>query len=578
VLQRPFLTVVLAVAGGCWSVAAIAALTQHSGVTTTYAAASAAAAAVFLIAGLGLYAVGALAARDWGSGSLAWLCVLASAAWLSPALVGWEGGPPLVLSLGVVVAPFLVPVLAHLVQAAPTGRVYGRLRRTAVAATYGLTTLASVGYVVSWDPFRDRYCWSDCTDNAFLLAGDPARARVIETAWLGTVVTVGILTLLAATWRLVTATGIARTAGWPVIAPAALASTLEAGAAAARLADRTEGPDRDVLLELFLARGTALTALAAGVAWFLWHRRGRNAAFVRLINELDAPAGTGSLQAALSRMLGDSSLTVAYRLPGVDRYVDRSGLPAHPRTEPGRASTSIVRLGAQLAVVSHERDILDDRAVRQRFGSAALLAIDNERLSAELLAHLADLRDSQRRIVAAADEARRRIERDLHDGAQQRLLAAFYELRLARSDPIRSSDEAAALDALIDAAQRSLAELRELAHGIFPAILDEAGLETALWSLADQSTTVVQIGAVPVRRLPAATEQTAYLVVTETLATVPADAGALTVAATLQADTLVLRIDGPQPAPSQYLHDRVGAVEGTINYTAGALHVELPCG
>jgi signal transduction histidine kinase len=578
VLQRPFLTVLLAVAGGCWSVAAIAALTQHSGVTTTYAAASAAAAAVFLIAGLGLYAAGALAAGDWGSGSLASLCVLASAAWLSPALVGWEDGPSLVRSLGVAVAPFLVPVLAHLVQAAPTGRVYGRLRRSAVAATYGLTMLASLGYVISWDPFRDRYCWSDCTDNAFLLAGDPERARLIETAWLGMVVTVGVLTLLTAIWRLTTATAVARTAGWPVIAPAALASMLEAGAAAARFADRTQGPDRDLLLRLFLARGTVLSALAAGVAWFLWHRRGRNAAFVRLVNELDAPSGTGSLQTALSRMLGDPSVTVAYRLPGADRYVDRSGLPVHPRTEPGRASTSIVRLGAQLAVVSHERDILDDRAVRQRVGSAALLAIDNERLGAELLVHLADLRESQRRIVAAADEARRRIERDLHDGAQQRLLAAFYELRLARSDPTRTDDEVAALDALIDATQRSLAELRELAHGIFPAILDEAGLEAALWSLADQSTTVVQIGAMPDRRLPAATEQTAYLVVTETLAAVPADAGALSVAATVQGDTLVLRLDGPQAAPSQYLCDRVGAVEGTISYTAGALRAELPCG
>jgi signal transduction histidine kinase len=534
--------------------------------------------AVFLIAGLGLYAAGALAARDWGTRSLAWLSVLASAAWLSPALVGWEGGPPVVRSLGVVVAPFLVPVLAHLVQAAPTGRVYGRLRRTAMAATYGLTMLASVGYVVSWDPFRDRYCWSDCTDNAFLLAGDPGRARLIEVVWLGVVVTVGVLTLLAATWRLATATAVARTAVWPIIAPAAMASILEAGAAAARLADRTEGPDRDVLLGLFLAHGSALITLAAGVAWVLWHRRGRNAAFLRLVNELNAPAGSGSLQAALSRMLGDPSLTVAYRLRGPDRYVDRSGLPVHPRTEPGRASTSVERLGAQLAVVSHERDTLDDRAVRQRVGSAALLAIDNERLGAELLAHLADLRASQRRIVAAADEARRRIERDLHDGAQQRLLAAFYELRLARSDPARTDDEVAALDALIDAAQRSLAELRDLAHGIFPAILDEAGLEAALWSLADQSTTAVQIGALPDRRLPAATEQTAYLAVTETLAMVPADAGALTVAATLQADTLILRLDGPQTAPSQYLHDRVGAVEGTVSYVSGTLQVELPCG
>ena len=126
-LQRRFLTLLLAVAGGGWSVVAIAALAQHSGMATTYAAASAAAMAAFLIAGLGLVVAGWLAARDPGTGWLSALCVLASAAWLAPALVGWEGGPPLVRSLGIIAAPFLVPVLAHLVLAAPTGRVRGRL-------------------------------------------------------------------------------------------------------------------------------------------------------------------------------------------------------------------------------------------------------------------------------------------------------------------------------------------------------------------------------------------------------------------------------------------------------------------
>jgi signal transduction histidine kinase len=131
---------------------------------------------------------------------------------------------------------------------------------------------------------------------------------------------------------------------------------------------------------------------------------------------------------------------------------------------------------------------------------------------------------------------------------------------------------------LIDTAQRSLAELRELAHGIFPAILEEAGLEAALWTLADQATTMVHIGTMPDRRLPTSTEQAAYLVVTETLAARQPDAGILTVNASLQGDTLVVDVDGPQAPPSQYLRDRIGASDGTLTYRAGSLHVEIPCG
>lgn len=552
------------------------ALAHHGDVVTTYAVASAVVAAAFVIAGFSLYAAGWLAVRDPATGSLSSLCVLASAAWLAPALVGWEGGPPVARSIGLVAAPFLVPVLAHIAAAGPTGRLNGTLRRVAVVATYGLTTLVSIGYAITWNPFRDPRCWSDCTDNAFLLIGSPVAAQWIEQARLTTVVVVGVGTLIAVTRQLATATAIVRAVAWPVVVPAALATAAEAAYAAARLGDPAEGPERDLLVRLFLARAAALTTLAAGAIWLLWRWRRRRAAFVTLVNELDGPRGTGSLQAALSRLLGDPSLTVAYWLPHIERYVDRSGHQVQPRAGPGRAVTSIVRDGAPLAVVSYERDLIDDRALRHQIGAAALLAIDNERLSAELLAHLEDLRASQKRIIMAADAARRSIERDLHDGPQQRLLAVLYELRLARSDPFLSSERAAALDGLINAAQRSLVDLRELAHGIFPAILEESGLEAALWTLADQATTVIQIGAMPDRRLPAAAEQAAYLVVTETLA-MNRPAG-LTIQAGTLGDRLVLQLDGTQGAPTQYLLDRIGAADGTLIYKNGTLHAEIPCG
>ena len=235
----------------------------------------------------------------------------------------------------------------------------------------------------------------------------------------------------------------------------------------------------------------------------------------------------------------------------------------HPAAAPGRATTAIVRDGARLAVVSHERDILDDRALRHRIGSAALLAIDNERLAAELRAHLADLRASQRRIVLAADRTRQGIERDLHDGAQQRLLAVLYEIGLA----------GAGHDGLLDDARRALAELRDLAHGIFPAVLGDAGLEAALQTLADEADLVLRIGPMPGRRLPPETERTAYLVVAET-----AGPAALTVRARVRGDTLLLDVDGSPAPPSEYLADRLGAVRGRLTYEAGHLHAEIPCG
>lgn len=132
------------------------------------------------------------------------------------------------------------------------------------------------------------------------------------------------------------------------------------------------------------------------------------------------------------------------------------------------------------------------------------------------------------------------------------------------------------LDRLIGAAQQSLIDLRELAHGIFPTILEESGLEAALWTLADQAGTVIQIDAMPHRWLPAATEQAAYLVVTETLTTAPS--AGLTVRASALGDVLVLQLDGPKAAPTQYLLDRIGAADGTLTYHDGTLHAEIPCG
>ena len=578
-MTRGVFSRVLLVATGVFvMVVAVVAAGQPSAVLTTYAAGSAAANVAFFIAGLALIAAGGLAAGDRAAGPLWSLCVLGGIAWLSPAWVGWDTGPALPRSVGMVLAPFLVPVLVHLLLAAPGRRLSGPLRRTVVAGVYGITAAASIGLALTRNPFLDPNCWSNCADNVFRLVSDPGLARLIEAIRLSASVGIGILAVLVATWQLLTSTPVARAVGWMVTAPAALAITAEVCYAAVLRGDPAESPERNPFVWIFFARSAALTALAVGVTWYVVQRRRRRTAFLTLVNELEMSPGIGSLQALLSRSLGDNSLTVAYWLSRAGRYVDALGHAVNPEVDQDRAMTAIVRSGTQVAVVSHERAILDDQTLRQRIGPAALLAIDNERLGVELTAHLQELRLSRMRIVTAADEARRQIERDLHDGAQQRLLSVLYELRLASSESQEDAHLSGALDALIEGTQKSLVELRELAQGIFPAILDEAGLGAALGTLADQAGCAIEIRSVPHVRLPAPVERTAYLVVSETVGAAHAGSGGLTVNMDLCDETLTVCVDGADKAPSEYLADRVGAAGGVLSVNSGAIRAEIPCG
>ena len=183
----------------------------------------------------------------------------------------------------------------------------------------------------------------------------------------------------------------------------------------------------------------------------------------------------------------------------------------------GRAVTPILREGRTVAVVIHDAATVDGSRLQREIGGATRLAVENERLQAEVLAQLADLRASRVRIVELGDAARQRIERNLHDGAQQRMLALSYELRLAHAAAVSDGDPEleAMLGAACDEAQATLTDLRGLAHGIYPAILAEAGLGPALATLAAGAPIPVELAEVASERLPAAVESAAYVVVSE---------------------------------------------------------------
>ena len=152
-------------------------------------------------------------------------------------------------------------------------------------------------------------------------------------------------------------------------------------------------------------------------------------------------------------------------------------------------------------------------------GAAAALALDNERLEAELRARLEELRASRARIVEAGDSERRRLERDLHDGAQQRLVALALTLRLGR-DRAEDAEQRQLLDKALEELHTATRELRELARGIHPAILTDRGLAAAIDALAARAPVDVDLVGGPAERLPPPVEAAAYFVVAEALTNV----------------------------------------------------------
>jgi len=236
--------------------------------------------------------------------------------------------------------------------------------------------------------------------------------------------------------------------------------------------------------------------------------------------------------------------------------------------------------------------LLEQQALLRSAGAAARLALENERLQAELRLQLAEVRASRARIVDAGDEERRRLERDLHDGAQQRLLSLGLALQLIRSE--LGSGANGAVELLGDAEAElgaALAELRDLAQGIHPAVLTEHGLAPALKTLAMRSPLPVEIREVPAERLPAPVEAAAYFVVSEGLANVAKHASATVVAVSVACEEgfLVVEVEddgvgGAEPKTGSGLAglaDRVHALDGrlTIRSAAGGgtrLRAEFP--
>jgi signal transduction histidine kinase len=283
---------------------------------------------------------------------------------------------------------------------------------------------------------------------------------------------------------------------------------------------------------------------------------------------------SGPVRELLAESLGDRTVNIAYWLPDRGVFVDESGAPVKlPEPGSGRAWTAVERDGRRVAAIVHDAALDTSMELVQAAAAASSLAIDNERLKADLRARVAELRVSRQRIVEAADDARRRIERDLHDGAQQQLLALALELRVLRSRV--NGDEAAALvDGLAQRLEVALGELRELARGIHPALLTQSGLGPAINALAERTPIPVQTDVQVESRLPAPVESTAYFVVAEALTNVARyahasharvelarDGGEVVVTV---ADDGIGGVDVNAGSGLRGLQDRVAAVDGAL--------------
>jgi signal transduction histidine kinase len=263
---------------------------------------------------------------------------------------------------------------------------------------------------------------------------------------------------------------------------------------------------------------------------------------------------------------------------------DGSALAAGTVT--GLASTPVIRHGTRIATIHHPGSV-DARRVTVQLSPTMLVALDIEHLRAVSLATLRLVRASRARIIAAQDTERRRVERDLHDGAQQRVLAVAMDLRLACSRATREGreDAATALRAAEAHAFAVLEELRRLARGIHPAILSQGGLGPALSSLAEEAPVPMTLDIDRSARLPALIEAIAYRAVAESL-TDAARLGATEVSVAIRPDpgwvTVDVEYDGRAPGFPQRLADRVGATGGRVDVeemTPGRHRIRavLPC-
>jgi signal transduction histidine kinase len=506
----------------------------------------------------------------------------AGIAWFLPEWSNPGVATSAVFAIGLVGFVACPPLVAHAGLSYPGGRVGSALERIGLAFAYaGAVVLLGVLPTAVFDPAAEGCL--QCPHNPLLVHGD-SHAFSTFNHWgvrlgLGWTTALGILIL----WRLIRSSHGTAAITAPVLVPTATFLGLVAW-------DFEHSLSRGLLsndsfdVELWRYEAAALAAVALGVAWGLYRSRRARAAVAGVVVELGRSAAFGGVRDALAAALGEPELRLAYRRTAADEYVDADGHVVELQPGPDQAVTPLLRRGQEIAALVHHRRLLDDRGLLEEVVAGARLAVENERFQAEVRAQLESLRASRARIVETGDAERRRLERDLHDGAQQRLVGLSLALRMVRSELGTDPDPAsvARLDEAESELREALAELRELAHGIFPAALAEEGLAPAVEALAEQSVVPLQLNGLPDDRFDESVEAAAYFLIAE--AVKRSDGHGVAVQASRRDGKLVveLRSDGALTDDLTDLEDRIGALDGRLYLEQdddGGVKVraELPC-
>ena len=482
-------------------------------------------------------------------------------------------------------------LVAHVTLAYPFGRVTDRLERVFLWIAYAVAVAFPLAILLAYDESQQlRFLDPLPRESLFQISSRPRLVDALQDAF--GVVAYGLLAAVFVALvvrKLVTATPRARR----VLRPLLLAAVVAALWALLNgiLTFATTPPP--IMNDLFWWQVVSLTALPLALLWGMLRARLARVHVGELVVQLER-ASAGELRDELARALEDPTLEVAFWLPERGEFVGSRGQVFDvPEDGARRAVTRLEQDDEPLAVLVHDPTLREEPKLVEGVAAAARLALQNARLHAEVSAQLEKVKESRARIVTAADEERRRIERDIHDGAQQRLVALALELRSAQRrlgdevDPELETVLASAADEL----QVAVDELRELAQGIHPGVLVQGGLGAALEALAGRSPIPVSVDSTQ-DRFPPEVEGTAYFVASEGLTNVVKHSGATRAAIRARSEngTLVVEVEddgvgGASLANGSGLRglaDRVEAHGGRLRVTSAPglgtqLVGEIPC-
>ena len=524
-------------------------------------------------------AVGLYARRRQPFERVGTLLIAVGVVWCLATLAGSRD--EVLYSVGRVAFWMVEPLIMYLVLAFPSGRLPARVDRLLAGAMAFVIFVLFVPTALLVETFPvpapATSCLSDCPHNAFMLVNAepafvedilrPLREFLVAALFAAATVRLGM--------RIHRATHVTRRTLQPVLLVAIFRlATYAVGLTGRRVAPQSQLIEIASWMIAFAVPGMAIAVLVGLVRWRLFTAE----AMLRLATRLHGHPPPEELREALADAFDDPSLDVVYWLDGSGKWVDADGNAVRPPPpESGRCLTEVRDDDRRVAAIVHDSALRDDQAFIATVTLYSVMTLDHQRLSVQAATLVREVHNSRARIQSTADDVRRRIERDIHDGAQQRLVALRINLELAAEQT--ESDDAARAEVLrglgMDV-ETAIDEVRSLARGIYPGVLADRGLVAALRAAALQAVLPTTVLAAGVRRYSREIETAAYFCCLEALQNAAKHADGATATVVDLSDDGVLRMevrdDGAgfdagttrEGAGFVNMRDRLAAVDGEL--------------